>query len=165
MRSMLECMALTRSILSLNSNDFKQLDDLVEQQGKAIETGQYDLLTKLDMRFHEYLCVKANHARLLKTWRNYEVQCQMLINRRFRMYSHETPETVIDDHKRLLLAAHRQDLHLALEITRSISNRVAQECILMAQNYSIEGGEISNKVSQRRTKNGIPSDVNYSVFK
>jgi DNA-binding GntR family transcriptional regulator len=149
MRSLLECMALTRSIPCLEAEDFKELENLIEQQAKVISTGQYDLLTKLDMEFHEYFFEKANHTRLLKTWHNFEIQCQMLINRRFRKFSNDTPITVIEDHERLLDAAHRQDVTAALEITRSISNRVAQECIRMAKVYSGEGGEVSSKLKKQ----------------
>jgi len=145
LRSMLECIALTRSIPLLQSEDFKQLENLIDQQDKAIQRGQYDLLTRLDMRFHEYFCAKANHARLLKTWRNNEVQCQMLINRRFLVFSNETTETVIKDHLQLFDAVHHKDVPLALEITKSISNRVAEECVRMIQDVSSEGGTISKK--------------------
>ena len=148
MRSMLECMALARSFPFLVAEDFNQLECLVEQQKKAIVTFQYDLLTQLDMRFHEYFYTKANHERLLKTWRNYEMQCQMLINHRFRTYSIGTPGTVIADHEQLLEAAHQQDISLAIEITRSINNRVAEECIQMAQERSSKGGELFIKISK-----------------
>ena len=149
LRSLLESMSLTESIPLLEPQDFKQLECLIEQQAKAIEANQFDLLTQLDMRFHEYFCIKANHGRLLKTWRTYEVQCQMLIYRRFQLFTNGTSKTVIEDHKCLLDAAYHQDIPLALEITRLVSDRVSQECIQMVKQWQSKGGELSIFQNQR----------------
>jgi DNA-binding GntR family transcriptional regulator len=161
LRSMLECMALARSIPCLKLEDFKQLEQLVEQQGEALISHQYDLLTQLDMRFHEYFCKQANHKRLLNTWCTYEMQCQMLIHRRFRMFLNVTPEAVKEDHIRLINAAYQRDIPQAMEITRSIAERVSRECIQMVQKSQHEGGALSSE--QNQAKKIIHSNGNRSI--
>ncbi len=145
LRAMLECMALTLSIPILDTEDKNQLTYLIECQQAAAESGQFDGLTQLDMQFHEYFCIKANHSRLLKTWRTYQTQVLMLINRRLRSLSEVTPQSVTEDHKQLLDAVDRKDILAAASITRSISDRVAKECVQVACDRRSEGGAKSTK--------------------
>jgi DNA-binding GntR family transcriptional regulator len=82
------------------------------------------------MQFHEFICIKAEHTRLLKAWHEQHAQSQMLLNIRFRAMPEYTPETVISDHTNILDALERRDAATANALTLDISRRVADECIV-----------------------------------
>jgi DNA-binding GntR family transcriptional regulator len=132
-RATLECMAIEWATPRLTPDDFRALRDAIEAEHQAIVTNKLDALTKLDMRFHEYLMIKANNARLLKAWREQSDQCQVLMNRRFRTLSNHTPETVIHDHTAIVDALERDDTTAAIRLTKEISQRVQQELIQILQ--------------------------------
>lgn len=128
LRANLESMAFEWAIPNLSAKDIGELRELVANQEKAIREENYEELSRLDMRFHEYICIKANHSRLLKSWHEQHAQSQMLLNIRFRKMSEYTPETVIKDHERILNAIENGDTRTAIDLTAQISERVAAEC-------------------------------------
>lgn len=129
LRATLEMMAIERATPNLTAQDIANLRTIIAAQQKAIEAGDYNELTQLDLKFHEYICIKANHSRLLKTWRSQYVQALLLINWRFRLLPDYTPHTVVPDHSQITAALERGDAQTAIELTRAISQRVTQECI------------------------------------
>ncbi len=128
LRANLESMAFEWAIPNMTPKDIGALRELVANQEKAIREENYEELSGLDMRFHEYICIKANHSRLLKSWYEQHAQSQMLLNIRFRKMSEYTPETVIKDHERILNAIENGDTQTAIDLTAQISERVAAEC-------------------------------------
>lgn len=130
LRAALESMSFEWAIPKMTAQDIQQLKDLISQQEQAIERKDYAELAQKDMRFHEYICIKAGHSRLLKTWYEQHAQCQMLLNLRFRYLAEYTPETVPVDHGRILQAIVDNDPKTAIELTHEISHRVSNECIL-----------------------------------
>jgi DNA-binding GntR family transcriptional regulator len=129
MRATLECMAIEWAAPNLSADDFHALRLVIEDQRQAMVTNKLDALTKLDMRFHEYLLIKANNRRLLKAWQEQSNQCQVLMNRRFRTLSNCTPGTVISDHTAILHALEGGDTTAAIRLTKDISQRVQKELI------------------------------------
>lgn len=129
LRATLEMMAIELATPHLTAQDIADLRKLIEAQQSAIEARDYNQLTQLDLKFHEYICIKANHQRLLKTWRSQYVQALILINWRFRLLPHYTPHTVVPDHTQITAALERGDAQAAMELTRAISRRVTEECI------------------------------------
>jgi DNA-binding GntR family transcriptional regulator len=129
LRSMIESMAFEWAQPHLTREDFAELRRLVDQQVTAIHQQDFEDLAELDMKFHEYICLKANHSRLLKEWYAQHAQCQILLNLRFRTFPDYTPETVIDDHHAILDALERSDVKTAVKLTLEISERVSAECI------------------------------------
>lgn len=129
LRSQLEGMAFEWAIPNLGDNDLLILDGIVEAQSQAIQEKDYDKLARLDMQFHEMICLKANHQRLLKAWYEQHAQCQILLNLRFRTLADDTPDTVIEDHRAILRALQAGDAPLAISLTQAISARVSRECI------------------------------------
>ena len=129
LRASLESMAYEWAIPKLTPQDIQKLKHLIEQQEQAIRNQDYDELASLDMHFHEYICIKAEHSRLLKTWYEQHAQCQMLLNLRFRHLADYTPETVSRDHERILEAIENNDPKLAIDLTYEISERVSKDCI------------------------------------
>lgn len=124
----LESMAFEWAIPKMTPQDIQKLRDLIEQQEQAIQRKNYDELARLDMRFHEYICIRAEHSRLLKAWYEQHAQCQMLLNLRFRRLASYTPETVPVDHNRILKAIEDKEPGVAIALTHEISERVAQDC-------------------------------------
>ncbi len=129
LRATLEMMAIELAAPHLTAQDFSNLRAIIEAQQRAIEAQDYNELTQLDLKFHEYICIKANHRRLLKTWRSQYVQALLLINWRFRLLPHYTPHTVVPDHTQITAALERGDVQAAIALTKAISQRVTNECI------------------------------------
>ena len=126
-------MAIEWAMRKLTAEDFRALHEAIEAERQAMLTQKLDALTKLDMRFHEYIMIKANNARLLKAWREQSDQCQVLMNRRFRTLSNYTPETVISDHTEIVDALERGDTATAIQLTQNISRRVQRELVQILQ--------------------------------
>ena len=129
LRSALECMAIEWAAPRMDSADFAVLRKMIQEQSQAAKDGDFAKLTYLDMRFHEFVCEKAQHSRLLKEWHALHAQCQMLLNRRFLVLSDYTPDTVAEDHNQILDAIERKDTAAAARLTKEISDRVELECI------------------------------------
>jgi len=128
LRASLEGMAYEWAIPSLTTEDLAHLRELIAQQGEAVRMKDYGRLAELDMRFHETICIRANHSRLLKAWYEQHAQCQMLLNLRFQHMAEYTPETVRNDHERLVEAIEARDSQGAIQLTQEIAQRVAYEC-------------------------------------
>lgn len=128
LRSNLESMAFKWAIPNMTETDFKILRDLIKQQETAIQNKDFDELAGLDMLFHQFICEKANHSRLLKSWQEQHAQCQMLLNLRFRHMSEYTPETVTEDHAEIMDAIEQRDIDKVIALTLEISERVSAEC-------------------------------------
>jgi DNA-binding GntR family transcriptional regulator len=129
LRASLESMAYQWAIPKMTSQDVDKLRELVKNQEQAIQREDYDELARLDMHFHEFICIKADHSRLLKAWYEQHAQCQMLLNLRFRHLAEYTPETVPVDHDRILKAIENKDPQSAIDLTYEISERVSGDCI------------------------------------
>ena len=129
LRATLEIMAIELATHNLAPSDIANLREIIEAQRAASAVRNFNELTQLDLKFHEYICVKANHSRLLKTWRSQYVQALILMNRRFRTLQDYTPDTVVPDHTQILATLERRDAAGAIEFTKAISRRVTSECV------------------------------------
>ncbi len=130
LRSNLECMSIDWAVKHIIDDDIAHLRGLIVRQQHAIEEQNFADLARLDMQFHEFICIKAEHTRLLKAWHEQHAQSQMLLNIRFRAMPEYTPETVISDHTNILDALERRDAATANALTLDISRRVGDECIV-----------------------------------
>lgn len=129
LRAALECMSFEWAIPKMTPRDIQILHTLIENQKQAIHEEDYEALAQLDMQFHEHICIRAGHSRLLKAWYEQHAQCQMLLNLRFRHLAEYTPETVTVDHIRILEAIEAKDVRKAIALTQEISERVSNDCI------------------------------------
>ena len=129
LRARLEEMAFEWAIHKMTAEDLTELRMLLSEQKVAVDARQYDQLARLDLRFHELICLKAGHSRLLKIWYELHAQGQMLLNLRFRLMPDYTPETVLADHLEILAAIEHGDVAHAVRLTNEISERVISECI------------------------------------
>lgn len=139
MRASLESMSFEWAIPKMTEEDIQELNELVSRQQQAVQGKNYEELARLDMRFHEYICIKADHSRLLKAWYEHHAQCQMLLNIRFRQLAAYTPESVLEDHGRILAAIENKDPQTAIELTNQISERVSRDCIHTLEAMKAEG--------------------------
>jgi DNA-binding GntR family transcriptional regulator len=129
LRATLECMALQLAAPHLTPEDFAALRECVEAAHLAIADGRLAELARIDLQFHEYICVRTGHSRLLRAWYGQQAQSLMLMNLRFRFLSDYTPETVVRDHTEIADALARGDTDTAIALTHSISERVQKELI------------------------------------
>lgn len=133
LRVTLEKMAIEWATPCLTAVDYSNLRQIIQRQKEAVHGEDYAALAKLDMQFHEVICSKANHSRLLKSWMEQQVQCQILLNLRFKTMSDYAPGTVISDHTKILQAMEQGDTQTAQSLTEEIGRRVSQECIKTLQ--------------------------------
>jgi DNA-binding GntR family transcriptional regulator len=122
-------MAIERATSLMTAEDFKSLRAMIALQADAAHRRDYDNQAQLDLQFHELICRKADHSRLLKAWNEQHAQCQMLLNMRFRHTSGYTSEKVVADHIRIIAALEKGDVQAAIALTQEISETVMGECI------------------------------------
>lgn len=135
LRSRLEAMAIEWATPKLTAEDLDALRLLIERQQAAVQARDYDELARLDLRFHEYIIIRAGHERLLKSWREIHRQCQVLLNMRFRYMAEFTPDTVPVDHSTIVGAMAAGDVATAVQFTYDISERVQRECAETLRRY------------------------------
>ena len=139
LRAVLECMSIEWAAPRMVASDFIELRKLIADQGQSAQKHDFADLARLDMRFHEFICEKSNHSRLLKEWHMIQAQCQMLLNQRFLVLSDYTPASVVEDHLKILDAIERQDIAAAIRLTNEISSRVELECIQTLRSIKQQG--------------------------
>mgnify|MGYP001766195058 CR=1 FL=1 len=129
LRARLEVMAIELATPRMTAEDFKALRAMIKLQVDATHRRDYDGQAQLDLQFHEFICRKAEHSRLLKAWNEQHAQCQMLLNMRFRHTTGYTSEKVVADHARLIDILEKGDAAAAVRLTEEISQTVMGECV------------------------------------
>lgn len=124
LREMIETLAAEWSIDKLTEDDFKNMEEIVERQRIAIESQDYIGLIREDKNFHEYICARANHLRLLDWWHQIIGQWEVLIYRRLLANPDEVVPSVIRDHHALMDALRSRDLNRVRDLHRAINERV-----------------------------------------
>jgi len=124
LREMIESLAAEWCIERLTKEDFQQMEQIIERQRQAIEAKNYIVLIREDKIFHEYVCVRANHRRLLDWWHQIIGQWEVLIYRRLLAYPEEVVPSVLRDHHALLDALHSRDINQVRRLHRAINERV-----------------------------------------
>jgi DNA-binding GntR family transcriptional regulator len=127
LRTMLECLAAELVINHLNEEDFAHLYDALERQRQLSAENKYIELLHEDMRFHEYICRRTNHGRLLDWWGNIMSQWKVILYQRMTHNPQEVVPSVLTDHELLLDALRRRDLADVVRLHRSINQRVSAQ--------------------------------------
>jgi DNA-binding GntR family transcriptional regulator len=127
LRTMVECLAAELVIAHLTEEDFANLAQAIEQQRQLIAESLYIELLHEDMRFHEYICQRANHGRLLDWWGNLMGQWKMILYQRMTHNPQEVVPSILTDHESLLDALRRRDLAEVVRLHRSINQRVSAQ--------------------------------------
>ncbi|MBX2999237.1 MAG: GntR family transcriptional regulator [Caldilineaceae bacterium] len=127
LRTMVECLAAELVIDQLNEDDFTHLYDALQRQRQLVAETKYIELLHEDMRFHEYICQRANHNRLLDWWGNLMSQWKVILYQRMTHNPQEVVPSVLVDHQSLLEAFHNRDLPEVVRLHRSINRRVSAQ--------------------------------------
>ena len=110
LRLLLEIGALKLSISKFYDDDYGNLQKIVDDLGEqALRRDDFDLLVNLDFSFHEYVCAKANHNRLLNMWKSIRMQTRLLIGITSKTYD-EYPQQPRERHQDILNAIRARDL-------------------------------------------------------
>lgn len=124
LRTMLEILAAEWIVDDLTDEDFKALEQIIEREREVIEAGDALALIEEDKRFHEYLCRRAGHGRLLEWWEQIMGQWAVLIYRRLQHNPEAVVPTVLTDHRQIMELLRRRDLQGLIQLHRSINQRV-----------------------------------------
>ena len=113
LRLLLEIEALKLSIPNFTAEDYDNLQKIVDDLGEqAIRRDDFDLLVNLDLNFHEYICMMADHSRLLNTWKSIRMQTRLLIGITSKTYD-EYPQQPRELHQDILNAIRARDFETA----------------------------------------------------
>ncbi len=126
-RTAIECLAAEWAINRMSDQDFAELEDMIEEQRQAMDAGDRLALIESDRHFHEELCRKAGHNRLLHWWRQIRSQWEVLIYRRMEHSPADVFSSILMDHRAILDALRRRDLQAVTALHKSINSRVGQE--------------------------------------
>jgi GntR family transcriptional regulator of gluconate operon len=127
LRVMLESLASDRTINSFTEDNFHTMEAMIGEQHRLIDGGRYLDLIHADRDFHEYICTRADHTRLLTWWQQIMGQWEVLIFRRIQHNPAEIVPAVLRDHTLLLDAYRQRDLDLVLQLHRSVNDRIVLE--------------------------------------
>ncbi len=127
LRVMIESLAAEWAIPNLTDDDFAQLEEIIEQQRQAIEARDFLKLIHEDKHFHEYICDRANHSRLMDWWQQIMSQWEVLVYRRMQHNPTQVVPTVLRDHRAILDALRRRDLDGVVTLHRTINRRVSAQ--------------------------------------
>lgn len=124
LREMIESLAAEWCIDRLTEEDFRQLEEIIERQRQAIEASDYIVLIREDKRFHEYICARANHRRLLEWWNQIMGQWEVLIYRRLSADPEAVVPSILRDHHKLIAALRSRDINQVRALHRAINESV-----------------------------------------
>jgi DNA-binding GntR family transcriptional regulator len=124
LRTMLESLAAELIINELNEDDFNYLHEAIERQRQLIADNKSIELIHEDMSFHEYLCRRTGHTRLLEWWNQIISQWKMILYQRMQRTPQEIMPLVVRDHEAIVDAFRRQDLAEVIRLHRSINKSV-----------------------------------------
>ena len=124
LREMIETLAAEWSVDKLNEGDFQTMEQIMERQRQAIEAQDYIALIREDKLFHEYVCRRANHRRLMEWWQQIMGQWEVLIYRRLLANPEEVVPSILRDHHSLMNALRTRDIPKVRELHRQINERV-----------------------------------------
>lgn len=124
LREMIETLAAEWSVEKLNDDDFQTMEQIMERQRQAIEAQDYIALIREDKLFHEYVCLRANHRRLMEWWQQIMGQWEVLIYRRLLANPEEVVPSILRDHHSLMDALRSRDIQTVRDLHRQINERV-----------------------------------------
>jgi DNA-binding GntR family transcriptional regulator len=128
MRTTLENFAGELIIDEMSESDYQQLEQLIEQQRAAIESGDFRQVRSIDMRFHEYIVNFSRHSLLIRNWRQIVAQIAAVLYVRAEAIPDYNEYLALGDHMQIVEAYRKRDLEMLREINRRINQRVAGEC-------------------------------------
>ena len=132
-RTVLELLALDRSIERMSDAEIDHLDEIVDAMRLAARNGDLSQLVEIDLHFHEYLLAKADHELALKLWLNLEVGMKRCLRTRHKIYTFL--DEVVGSHPTLITALKARDGVLAKQI---LSDHIAESLHNLLANWPAE---------------------------
>ena len=127
LRTSVESLAAEWAIHKLDEDDFTRMKAIIEQHQRAMPTGDYLELIEQERQFHEYVCRRAEHARLLKWWRQIIHQWQLLVHRYMMQHPPDVIlGTALEDHEAIIQALRDRELNKVLTLHRDINLRLSE---------------------------------------
>lgn len=127
LRVMIETLAAEWIINKFNEDDFAHLEGMIDDLRIALGTKDFLRVTREDKRFHEYMCVRSGHSRLMEWWHQIMGQWEVLVYRRNNHYPPYVEQTVLQDHTDIVAALESRDLNRVVTLHREINARVSEE--------------------------------------
>lgn len=113
MRVAIESSSLTRAILLLTADDFKQIKEIVQKQKEYCENEDIYNFRKADADFHYFLLQITNNHYFLKMFNEvYELQ----FTASTRPVKKDQMNNLIDDHEKIIMHLENNELDLAVNI-------------------------------------------------
>jgi DNA-binding GntR family transcriptional regulator len=129
MRTTLENFAAELNIGQLTTDDFEQLEDLIDAQRACFEAGDLQRARSVDMAFHRYLIERTGHPVLVRSWQELVAQVAALLYIRGDYDPEYNERRAIEDHQVIVSAYRAGDLAAVQAHNRRINSRVGEECI------------------------------------
>jgi DNA-binding GntR family transcriptional regulator len=114
----------------LEAADFASLSESIDAQKKAIQSGNFKIVRRIDMAFHRYLIERSHHGLLLRQWTKIVAQIAAVLYLRAEAIPNYDEFQSINDHTSIVQAYQDQDLVRLRVLNAQINQRVAQECQL-----------------------------------
>ena len=125
LRTMIESLASEWLVRNLSEVDVQAMEKIMLEESLAIADGDAFNILDSDKRFHQYICNRSQHSRLMEWWDQLMWQWEALLYRRIQNNPEQVLTSVIDDHSALLKAMQAHDLKQVADLHRSINQRVA----------------------------------------
>lgn len=132
MRVLLENFAAELNIERFTQQDFDKLDEMIEQQRRAIQDDDFARVRAIDMNFHRYIVEHGQHPLLLKNWIELVAQIAALLYLRADSVDYDEM-LAISDHVKIVDGYKMRSLEAVQRANREINNRVCGECVLAVQ--------------------------------
>jgi GntR family transcriptional regulator of gluconate operon len=111
LRQTLEVAALELAVRDFDVEDVAALGRHVERMESAAAAGRSEDLAEADMLFHQTLCERVGHSRLLRAWQSFSETFRVILE--MTDAANTDLEGTAADHRRILDAIERRDLERA----------------------------------------------------
>jgi DNA-binding GntR family transcriptional regulator len=128
MRTMLENFAAELIINRLSEMEWVELEDMIEQQRRAIQRADFKNVRSIDMRFHRFLIRQSDNLLLARSWEEIVAQIAALLYLRAEAMPDYDELLAARDHQSIVDGYRARDLAAVQFANRRINNRVASEC-------------------------------------
>ena len=135
LRVMLETLAIEWALPHFEQEDFTALEAILEESRQAASERDYVNLFRSDKCFHEYICKKSNHNRLLDLWRQIVGLWEVLFFLKMKHDQLEIGDRVIEDHTRILDAFHTRPMPEIISIYKEILQASLDAMLAAAETY------------------------------
>ncbi len=124
-RESLECAAVRKAAVNAGEDDIAELESIVRNQHRSVETGDHDAFYVLDDDFHHALCDLSGHAAVWGLGQRVKPHLNRV--RRLSLPAPSYLEQMVSDHEVVLAAIERNDPDVAESALRDHLRMVLRE--------------------------------------